>query len=336
MNPLIQLGLLFTCTLIVSIVLIKMLIKPLVFFGMLDVPSDRRAHQSITPRGAGIVLVLVLIVGGTLFEYQFTSSFNVSFKLMPVFLLISAISFLDDIKTIPIFIRLIVHLLSAWLSIFLFLYPKTILHQELPGYIDLILSIIAFTAFLNIYNFLDGVDGITAVESIHLSITILVLCYLKYDVIINVNLIIVISILICAFSIAFLLFNWYPASIFIGDVGSISLGFLLGLCLLFIAASGERLFASASIAVLYYLGDGGLTILIRLINKEKIWQPHLKHFFQKAIKSGMSPNQVVTRVILCNALLMILSISSLYYPVISVVISIIVVMITLIKFSRCN
>ena len=129
-------------------------------------------------------------------------------------------------------------------------------------------------------------------------------------------------------------FNWQPARIFIGDVGSISLGFLLGLCLMCLAMSSWHLFTASFISSLYYLADGGGTILIRLGRGEKIWQPHVKHFFQKAVRKGMSHSLVVRKISLCNFTLFILSISSLYLPAISIIISLIIVLITLIHFSK--
>ncbi len=151
---------------------------------------------------------------------------------------------------------------------------------------------------------------------------------------VNINFIIIINIIILACSLGFLIFNWHPAKIFLGDVGSISLGFLLGLSLLLISASSGHLFIASFIASLYYITDGGLTILIRLVNKEKIWQPHLKHFFQKAVKNGKSHQEVVSRIIICNIMLMLLSILSLYIPLISVIFAILVVMLTIINFAK--
>ena len=174
----------------------------------------------------------------------------------------------------------------------------------------------------------------TSVESIHLSITMMILCILKFDTIINVDLIIVIILITLSCSISFLIFNWHPAKIFLGDVGSISLGFLLGFCLLLISASSTNLLIACIIASLYYIGDGGGTILIRLINKEKIWEPHLKHFFQKAVVNGMHTKQIIKRIIICNFLLMLLSINALYYPIISFISALLVIFITLIKFAK--
>ncbi|BFD46885.1 MAG: glycosyltransferase family 4 protein [Rickettsia endosymbiont of Sergentomyia squamirostris] len=300
----------------------------------MDIPDPRRVHSRITPRGGGLAIVIVVIIALIAYEYFSTKTLINSIKIVPLLLIISTISFLDDLISIPIFVRLIFHIICSTIAIFLFLFPVVLFHHELPLYIDFMLSIIGLIVFLNIYNFLDGIDGISGAESIHLSITILILCYLKSDIIININFIIVLNTIILACSIGFLIFNWHPAKIFLGDVGSISLGFLLGLCLLLISASSVHLFVASSIASLYYLADGGLTILIRLVNKEKIWQPHLKHFFQKAVRNGKSHKEVVSRIIICNILLMVLSIISLYFPLLSIIFAILVVMVTIINFAH--
>ena len=110
--------------------------------------------------------------------------------------------------------------------------------------LDLVIGSFALMIFLNVYNFLDGIDGITVSESIHLSCTILLLCALRYDIILNVNMIIITATIILGWSLGFLYFNWQPARIFLGDVGSISLGFLLGICLLTIDSASAKLFAA--------------------------------------------------------------------------------------------
>ncbi|MCC8399369.1 MAG: glycosyltransferase family 4 protein [Rickettsia endosymbiont of Platyusa sonomae] len=334
MSDFINYSFLFLLSFIATSFFTWLLIFNLPSFGMVDIPDPRRAHNKITPRGGGLAIVIVVIIGLITYEYFVTEMLINSIKIVPLLLIISTISFLDDLVSIPVFIRLIIHIICSTISIILFLSPALLFHHELPLYIDFVLSIIYLITFLNIYNFLDGIDGISGAESIHLSITILILCYLKYDTIININFIIVLNIIILGCSIGFLIFNWHPAKIFIGDVGSISLGFLLGLCLILISASSIHLFIASSIASLYYMTDGGLTILIRLLNKEKIWQPHLKHFFQKAVRNGKSHREVVYRIIICNILLMILSISSLYFPLVSIIFAVLVVMVTIINFAH--
>jgi UDP-N-acetylmuramyl pentapeptide phosphotransferase/UDP-N-acetylglucosamine-1-phosphate transferase len=183
--------------------------------------------------------------------------------------------------------------------------------------------VLALTTFLNIYNFLDGIDGISCAESIHLSITILILCYLRAEVVINVNLLIILNVIILASCLSFLIFNWHPAKIFLGDIGSIGLGFTIGLCLLTLSISSSNLFIASLIASLYYIAD-----------KEKFWQPHLKHFFQQAVRKGMGHQEIVVKIALCNMSLMLLSVLSLYYPIMSTIIALFIVTTILIHFAK--
>ncbi|MFY9589376.1 MraY family glycosyltransferase [Rickettsia endosymbiont of Halotydeus destructor] len=326
-------SLLFIFSMIATTLLTRLLISYLASLGVVDIPSSRRSHNKVTPRGGGLAVVIVVIIAFSVFEYLTTNMFVTSIKIIPLLFIIASVSFWDDLKPISAFIRLIVHLICATLAVFIFLTPSLVLYP-VPLYISFILAVIALSGFINIYNFMDGIDGISCVQTIHLSITILLLCYLQSHTITNLYLITTLSTIILGCCSGFLIFNWHPAQIFLGDIGSISLGFLTGLCLLLLSSSSLHLFIACSIAVLYYITDGGLTILIRLINKEKIWQPHLKHFFQKAVKNGKTHKQVVSSIAVCNIFLMILSITSLYHPIISIMLALAVISFTIVSLLK--
>ena len=102
-------------------------------------------------------------------------------------------------------------------------------------------------------------------------------------------------------SLGFLWWNWPPARIFLGDVGSIPLGFLLAWLLFGLAAKGFYL--QAIILPLYYLIDATLTIVIRLFSGKKIWDAHRDHFYQRAVQGGLSHSRVSLTVALLNGLL---------------------------------
>ncbi|MDC0864906.1 UDP-phosphate alpha-N-acetylglucosaminyltransferase [Rickettsiaceae bacterium] len=244
------------------------------------------------------------------------------------------LSFLDDISHVFIPFRLFIHILCSCLAVMWLIHPNTILHYEIPVILDLAIGTFALLSFLNIYNFLDGIDGITVSESMHLSCTILILCMLGYDIIPNVDIIIIVSTIILGWSLGFICFNWQPARIFLGDVGSISLGFLLGICLLTVASASAKLFVACVIAALYYIADGGMTLLIRIVKGERIWEPHLQHFFQKAVrKKGQTHAFVVRRIIRCNIMLMLFAVNSLYYPALSIICAIVAVIVTIIRLA---
>ncbi len=325
--------LLFLFSFVATAILTWILVRSLPSFGIVDVPDQRRAHNKITPRGGGLAIMLAIVIGLISYEYFITSSLIYSAKIVPLLIILSVVSFLDDLIAIPVYIRLITHFTCSIIAV-LYLSPALLFHNTLPYYVDFLISVLVLATCINIYNFLDGIDGISCAESIHLSITMLILCYLRPNEIINANMLIALNIMILASSLSFLIFNWHPAKIFLGDIGSIGLGFTLGLCLLTISASSTDLFISSFIASLYYIADGLITLFIRIANKEKIWQPHLKHFFQQAVKNGMNHQQIVLKITMCNIFLMLLSVLSLYFPIISTIIALFMVSILLIHFSR--
>lgn len=332
MSYLLLFSMLILSSFLLSMILVKGTMIIMSRFDIVDKPSYRRAHSRITPRGGGLAFVITFCLLLPMFEYFYLGVLYNSGNIISIFAPIALVSFWDDVSDVPILFRLLIHLLCSVLAVMWIIHPHKILHsEELSLNIDLIIGSFALLTFLNVYNFLDGIDGITVSESIHLSMTILILCFIKYDIIPNVWTIITVACIVLGWSCGFILFNWQPAKIFIGDVGSISLGFILGVCLLTVASGSDRLFAACVISSLYYIADGGLTLLIRLVKGEKIWQPHLQHFFQKAVKKGLSHKVVVLRIIKCNFILMLLSIGSLFYPVVCIILSLLTVIITLIR-----
>lgn len=323
--------------LLLSFLLCLMLTRFLVEFfpkmGLVDRPDYRRLHKDTTPTGGGIAVVVSFIMGFILIDYKLYNFYYSEYIAIPIFIL-AFISFYDDIRDMPVSVRLLTHLGVAGFMAYELLLPYQLFHGELGFYEDLALACIALAGFCNIYNFMDGIDGITASESIHLSLTIIALCFLRYDVIIHSDLVLLIAALVLTCSIAFVIYNWHPAHIFIGDVGAISVGMLLGLCLMLIAASSIKLFVSVIIASMYYLADGGLTILIRLIKGEKIWLPHTNHFFQQAIRKEIPRKKIVIEIIVCNYWLMLLAISALYYPFLSLILAIGLVTRIVLRFSE--
>ena len=311
----------------------RSLIPILISYGIVDHPEKRRSHKSSTPRGAGIALVFIYLICFPVFEYLAVGNFGYSRSIAQILPPIALVSFWDDLIGIKIPFRLLVQGLCSVLAIMWLVHPHLVLHDTLPIYLDLAIGSFALLTFLNVYNFMDGIDGISVSESIHVCLTILLLYFVRGDIMNNVGFVIPTILIILGWSIGFLCFNWSPAKIFLGDVGSISLGFLFGICLLTVASSSEHLFLSCVICCLYYVADGGITIMIRLAKGEAIWKPHLNHFFQKGLRKGMSHKSVVYKIIRCNLLLMILSVNALFYPVLSTILAVVVVTYTLLRLS---
>ncbi|MDH3702467.1 MAG: glycosyl transferase, partial [Alphaproteobacteria bacterium] len=116
-------------------------------------------------------------------------------------------------------------------------------------------------------------------------------------------------------ALGFLRFNWHPARIFLGDVGSVPLGYLLGWLLLQAAAAGY--WAPALILPLYYLADATITLLRRAARREKVWQAHREHFYQRAVQNGRSHARVSLAVLAANVVLAALALVAVAQPVIA-------------------
>jgi UDP-N-acetylmuramyl pentapeptide phosphotransferase/UDP-N-acetylglucosamine-1-phosphate transferase len=177
--------------------------------------------------------------------------------------------------------------------------------------------IVGWAWFINLYNFMDGIDGITGTETIALAIgTGLIMTATN----ITDPFISTLCMLLLSTSLGFLAMNWYPARIFMGDVGSVPLGFLTGYILLTLAMRGYPIVAL--ILPLYYLADSGITITRRALRGEKIWQPHRQHFYQIAAAGARRHDKVVYRVLTANIGLIAAAIVSVTNPGIGLILAI--------------
>jgi UDP-N-acetylmuramyl pentapeptide phosphotransferase/UDP-N-acetylglucosamine-1-phosphate transferase len=158
----------------------------------------------------------------------------------------------------------------------------------LPFWLDRAVAVLAWTWFINLYNFMDGIDGITGIETVCIAAGLAICGFaLPQDLV------------LIAASLGFLLWNWHPARIFLGDSGSVPLGYLLGWLLLSLAGSGHP--AAALILPAYYLADATLTLLRRASRLEPVWRAHRQHFYQRAVQGGAS-HAAVARLVLVGDL----------------------------------
>ena len=276
----------------------------LIFYriGFIDNPNIRSNHINPTALGAGIIIIPLI----------FLISFNLGFiwkkEVLLSLSILFIISVLDDIKNINPLVRLLFHFVS--ISIFVASYLYTFIADIIvnTAYMNMIFGFIAIVSivwFINAFNFMDGIDGITSVEVFFICLSIIFFHFflekeinvLALSTLINIT--------------AFIYFNWSPATIFLGDSGSIPLGFLIVSLLIDLSLKGYWL---ASITLpLYYILDTSITLFKRIYNKKKFWQAHSEHYYQLALKNGFSHVKVNYFVILINVGLFFLSFFSLLY-----------------------
>jgi len=185
-------------------------------------------------------------------------------------------------------------LLTGPLPVFQGLLPKAL---DIPG------TVFLWVGFTNLFNFTDGIDGNAATKAAVLGLGIFALSIFG-RVPTGLG---ELSITTTAAAIGFLVWNWNPARIFMGDIGSIPVGFLLGWLLLSLATQGQ--WAPALILPLIYLTDSGLTYAKKIIRGEKFWQPHRDLYYQHAAQRlGVTHADVVKTILIGDLVLICLAV----------------------------
>jgi UDP-N-acetylmuramyl pentapeptide phosphotransferase/UDP-N-acetylglucosamine-1-phosphate transferase len=270
---------------------------------VMDEPNERSNHDIPTPRGGGIAvlssIIAFLIVSG------------VSSPIIYALLALGIISFLDDIRGVSILWRFAIQIATvAWL-----IHDSNLLVFQglLPQELDNIATGIIWLWFINAYNFMDGIDGITGSQTVGICLGLAVCSQLITDfpngLLFDLG-------IVGAAVFGFLLWNWHPAKIFIGDVGSITLGFIVGLMLLKLANLGY--WPAALLLPAYYVIDASLTLFKQVITGKKFWQAHSEHAYQQAARAGKTHSQIVKRINLLHILLIILAAVSVVMPELSI------------------
>ncbi|CAA7613521.1 UDP-N-acetylmuramyl pentapeptide phosphotransferase [Candidatus Terasakiella magnetica] len=266
---------------------------------ILDHPNERSSHVHPTPRGGGLAVTPVLVLCWAVIASLSPGPVS-GWALIAVAgaLLLLATSWMDDRHTLAAGPRLLVHLgVAAGVS--LALPAQALVFQGLlPLWADRVLTVLGWVWFLNLYNFMDGIDGITGVETASIGLGIALVAAVGGGAIAGLE---PYALTAMAVGAGFLVWNWPPARIFLGDSGSVPLGFLLGGLLILLAGQGQL--AAALILPGYYLADATITLLWRLKDGEKIWQAHRRHFYQRAVKGGKTHAEVTRAILAANAAL---------------------------------
>jgi len=212
--------------------------------------------------------------------------------------MLAAVSWLDDRRGLPALPRLAVHAVAVAIGLFVALPPGLVFRGYLPPLLDKAAAGLCWLWFVNLFNFMDGIDGIDGGEAAAVGIGLMAFASVGSD---KDPVLAAMAACIVTAALGFLVWNWAPARIFLGDVGSIPLGYLLGFLLLSVAARGH--WKLALILPLYFLADATITLLRRLARGERVWTPHREHFYQRATLRGLGHAAVVYRVLAVDAVL---------------------------------
>lgn len=216
------------------------------------------------------------------------------------FLGLAAVSWRDDRASLPVTVRLTTQIVAVGLGLVAMPSSGLAFQGYLPPAVETALIALAWLWFINLFNFMDGIDGLSGVETLSIGIGACLL-------LIAISLSAPVAILAAAMggaALGFLFWNWSPAKLFMGDVGSIPLGFIAGFVLIYLAKEGHIM--PALILPMYYLVDATATMLIRLSRNEVVWKAHRTHAYQIAA-AATSHAGVATKIAALNFGLIILA-----------------------------
>ncbi|MEJ2619048.1 MAG: glycosyltransferase family 4 protein [Candidatus Thiodiazotropha sp.] len=269
-------------TLMLSIVLTWVLRRYALKQGLIDNPNARSSHHMATPRGGGLAFVLIYL-GLLLWSYIVEPEALRGLESFVMALLIGGglvalIGFIDDHQDLSAALRFSVHLLAAIVALGLIGTPEVSLGPWLSvdGWWLILLFVPSLVWLVNLYNFMDGIDAIASLQAISVLCGASLILWLNHS---DLQMVLWLSLL--GFGVAgFLVWNWPPAKIFMGDAASGFLGFSLGVFACFTPQHFAIDWWSWVILLGLFVADASWTLVRRMLKGEKWYQPHAKHAYQ--------------------------------------------------------
>lgn len=330
-----QLGLLAAAAGLISATLAVGL-RPLFISYTLARPNARSSHHKPTPQGGGIAVIgatAIVVVAAIVGTPDLNDQFRLSIVLSSIIGL-AVVGAVDDMRPIEAFPRLLLQTLAVTIVVCVLPIDLRVLPIA-PWWIERVLLIVGVIWFVNLVNFMDGIDWMTVAEVVPITGGLAIAAFLSALPITGL----VAATVLFGATIGFAPFNRPVARLFLGDVGSLPIGLLLGWLLVLLAGGGH--FAAALLLPLYYIADATITLLRRFIKGEPLMQAHRSHFYQRAMDSGLSVYQIVGRVFMVNIVLvclatLTLSNQSLAYQLIELAGGCAIVALLLWNFSRVD
>ncbi len=262
--------------------------------GLLDTPNSRSSHVGTTPSAGGVVFVVVSpFVALIVAQRAGISLGRGDWALLVSGWFIAGVSLLDDWRPLPARVRLVA---QAWAALILILYGRYLRYFGIGGFgiidvglLGVIITFVWILGMANAFNFMDGMDGLAAGQGL---IAAFAVAWLSMSV--GLEWIAVMSAALAGGLLGFLLHNTAPARVFMGDVGSIWLGFTFaGLAVLGAPRSGERLSVGFWVLLFgVFLLDSGLTLGRRVLQGEPVLQAHRTHYYQRLLRIGWGHRRV--------------------------------------------
>jgi UDP-N-acetylmuramyl pentapeptide phosphotransferase/UDP-N-acetylglucosamine-1-phosphate transferase len=274
--------------------------------GLVAPIGNRSSHTTPTPHGGGVLLPMVVVPLGLIAIYGLDLPHrHFLMVLLLASLGVAFVGWRDDHAHLDPQLRLAIHLPAVGLAL-AYLPPLfDILPQAwvVPWWVEKFILLLAWGWFVNLYNFMDGADGLASGNAVFLGCAIALLAPSLAPL----------ALLIAAGAAGLQRVNAAPAKIFLGDVGSTWLGFMLGGLLLVAAADNtwQQLWPLMTIT-LVFCTDATSTLLRRMIQGHAPWMPHKTFWFHRALQLGLSHRQLSLWLLGLNLLLLMVALISLY------------------------
>jgi UDP-N-acetylmuramyl pentapeptide phosphotransferase/UDP-N-acetylglucosamine-1-phosphate transferase len=271
-------------------------------------PNARSSHTAPTPQGGGIAVVAATLLAAWLgAAFANTGLPTAEWLALGIATIVLALTgAVDDIRGLHPAPRLLIQIFAVGLVIATLPDDFAVVPQ-LPRLIERALLLLGGVWFVNLVNFMDGLDWMTVAEIVPVTAGVTLVGLVD-----GPSSAVVVAVALLGATIGFAPFNRPVARLFLGDVGSLPVGLLLGWLMLMLA--GRDNLAAAILLPLYYLADATITLLRRLIRREPVWQAHRTHFYQRATDGGFSVKEIVVRVFVVNLALAVLALITAIEP----------------------
>lgn len=260
------------------------------FVYTLDYPNVRSLHDRPVPRGGGLAILLAIMVCGAIAMGLYPAE-GMGWAALAI-LMVAGISFVDDRCSVSPVYRLMAHFLAAGVALYGGFVIQTLEMPHLvwsgPYVAGAMFSTLYMVWMINLYNFMDGMDGFSGGMAVAGFGVFAVMGWLAGN-----DSFLIFSLIIVAASTGFLIFNFPPARIFMGDVGSSVLGLLAAMFCLWGARDGIFPFWIGVLVFSPFIVDATVTLLRRLGRQEKVWQAHKSHFYQQLVQAGWGHRRTV-------------------------------------------
>lgn len=292
------------CSLAVSAVLTGAVRRFALFHGVLDIPNDRSSHSTATPRGGGIAIVLTATVVTVILLCLGTVQINLFLALTGGGIAVAAVGFMDDRFTVPAGVRLAIHVAAAvWAVAWLGGLPLLRVGNHLAnlGWPGHVLATAGIVWTLNLFNFMDGIDGIAASEAVFVTAAGVLLTSMSG----NDGGVTAVALMFACGCAGFLLWNWPPAKIFMGDVGSGYLGYFIAvLALQAVHENPAAVWVWLILGALFFV-DATVTLVRRTLRGERVHEAHRNHAYQWLARRWRSHRRVTLAALSLNLLVLL-------------------------------